>query len=150
MPLFALIAAIIVNTNHQMNSAKPAGTAMIKPMPSVKIASKHNASPAIMTVMLKFSASLPWSSTKVEPSRLNSQTSSGPAMMPMPVTKAVNVDKCANNAQVRSSVDGVPDEGNGGGVGGVMASVSLIIFPPRYHLSTIRRYVPAVNRNKSQ
>ena len=53
-------------------------------MPNVSTTSRNNAAPTMASVMLKFSASLPWSATNGMVSFLISQMISGPRKQPPP------------------------------------------------------------------
>src|SRR6185437_1677232 len=115
--------AMMVNTSQPMPMMIHSGIAMIRPMPNVITDNRNSTTNAIATVMLKFSASLPWSLTNGMVSFLTSQITSGPMKQPQPppqtpVSSAPNsADRWANIAHCRSSADGAPAMGSLGGGG---------------------------------
>src|SRR5690606_37617096 len=125
-----------MNTSAARPTSSMTGTAIRKPMPSVKIPSRSRISMIADRVMLKFSASLAWSSTKGMVSRFISQMISGPRKQPMlkaqpAVTRPPSrADRCANIAHCRSSAE-IPLAGvSGGGGGGAWTVGSSVISLP--------------------
>src|SRR3546814_7825586 len=74
---------MMVNTSQAMPMMIHSGIAITSPMPRVSTASRNSTKNAMPTVMLKLSASLPWSSTNGIVSFLTSQMISGPMKQPM-------------------------------------------------------------------
>jgi hypothetical protein len=98
-----LIVAMMVNTSQPIQTTTASGQAMITPRPKVTMVSSNSTNRMMATVMLKFSASLPWSSTKGMVSFFTSQMISGPMKQPQPnhtlvSTAPASADKCANIA----------------------------------------------------
>src|SRR3546814_15977773 len=85
-----------------INQTRPitiqSGTTTTKPSPSVTSANTHNETQTMNTVILKFSASLPWSSTNGMSSRLISPTTNGPS------TKPITVHNTANSARGQNKI----------------------------------------------
>src|SRR3546814_757223 len=127
---------MMVNTSQAMPMMIHSGIAITSPMPRVSTASRNSTKNAMPTVMLKLSASLPWSSTNGIVSFLTSQMISGPMKQPMlPAQPEVRMpptsaDRCANIAHWRSSAPGVPDATGGGSGGGVAVSLESVMVAP--------------------
>jgi hypothetical protein len=136
MPSLAFIAAITISTRATIPMMNISGNVSTAPMNSVSTVRIHRIRKIAEMVMLKFSASLAWSSTKGIVSFLTSQITSGPMNEPQPPNAPVNsapaiADRCANIAHCRCSALGASEGGGGAGAGGgVIASLGSDIGIP--------------------
>src|SRR5690606_21983783 len=133
--------AMMVNTSQASPTRIISGPVSRMPIPSVSRVSTNSTKKMIATVMLKFSASLAWSSTKDMVSFFMSQITSGPMKQPMlPAQPAVTMppasaDRCANMAHWRSSAGMPLSAPTGAGL------MSFIVSLPS-HWAPLRRQRP--------